>query len=183
MKLRLDQYTNPEYKPGKNALIRFFWYYINAIVFKSYWFPFNGLKSILLRIFGAKIGKNCIWKPGVNIKYPWKLQVGNYSWIGEKVWIDNLDQVIIGDHVCISQGAMLLCGNHNYNAVKFDLITKSIIVESGSWIGAMSIVCPGARIKSHAVLSVGSVAIGELEAYYIYQGNPASKKKKRIINE
>ena len=71
-----------------------------------------------------KVGRSVIIKPRVRIKYPWFLQIGDNSWIGEDVWIDNLDSVIIKENVCISQGAMLMSGSHNYKSEKFDLITK-----------------------------------------------------------
>ena len=87
---------------------------------KSYLCSFIRLKIYLLKIFGAKIGKGVIIKPGVNIKYPWNLYIGDHVWIGENVWIDNLDDVIINNHVCVSQGAMLLCGNHNYKKSSFN---------------------------------------------------------------
>ena len=89
--------------------------------------PSSGLKKFILKLFGAKIGRGVVIKPGVNIKYPWKLFIGDYSWIGEKVWIDNLANVVIGRSVCISQGAMLLTGNHNYAAKEFDLMVLAII--------------------------------------------------------
>jgi len=117
----------------------------------------------------------------VNIKYPWKLKIGDHCWIGEKVWIDNLDEVTIGNHVCISQGAFLICGNHNYKSSTFDLQVKPITLESGSWIGAKSIVGPGVTVANHAVLSLGSIATKDLEAYGIYRGNPAVKIKTRTI--
>ena len=101
--------------------------------------------------------------------------------IGENVWIDNLVQVTIGTNVCISQGAMLLCGNHNYKLPTFDLIVKPIIIENGAWVGAKSTVCPGVTLHTHAVLGVGSVANHDLDAYSIYQGNPAIKIRKRVM--
>jgi len=163
-------------------LKRILWYFVNVIFFRSALNPFNGLKIFLLRLFGAKVGKDVIIKPSVNIKYPWRLTIGNYIWIGENVWIDNLDEVIIGDNSCISQGAMLLCGNHNYKKSAFDLITGKIILEDGVWIGAQSVVCPNVLCKTHSVLAVNSVATNNLDQYTIYQGNPAVKIRKRIID-
>jgi putative colanic acid biosynthesis acetyltransferase WcaF len=122
-------------------------------------------------------------KPNVNIKYPWKLRIGNYCWIGEQVWIDNLDQVTLEDNVCISQGALLLCGNHNYKTKAFDLMIAPIYLCEGSWVGAKSSVAPGVTFSSHAVLSMGSVATTHLEAYSIYSGNPAVKVKSREFVE
>jgi putative colanic acid biosynthesis acetyltransferase WcaF len=176
----LSGFNNAWYKPGANVLKRTLWYFTNAIWLNSA-FPFSGFKIFLLRLFGAKIGTGVIIKPHVNIKYPWKLIIGDNVWIGEYVWIDNLDKVTIKNNVCISQGAFLLCGNHNYKKTFFDLIVAEIILEDGVWIGAKSIVCPGITCFSHSVLSVGSIATSNLESYLIYQGNPAVKIRERII--
>ncbi|HNW73948.1 MAG: putative colanic acid biosynthesis acetyltransferase [Bacteroidales bacterium] len=181
MSTDLSKYDNSAYDPGGGAFKRLLWYYVNILFFKSPLIPSSALKCTLLRLFGAKVGKGVNIKPAVNIKYPWRLTVGDYAWIGEYAWIDNLDEVVIGKHCCISQGAMLLCGNHNYRKPAFDLITGRIILEDGAWIGAYSIVCPGVTCKSHAVLAVNSVATRNLEAFSIYQGNPAVKVKDRVF--
>jgi putative colanic acid biosynthesis acetyltransferase WcaF len=136
----------------------------------------------LLRLFGAKIGKGVIIKPNVNIKYPWMLTIEDHCWIGEAVWIDNLDQVTIESHVCVSQGALLLCGNHNYKSPSFDLIVKPIVLKQGAWVGAKSIVGPGVTMFEHAILALGSTATQNLDANSIYRGNPAVKVKHRDIN-
>ena len=179
-KTDLSKYDNTWYHPGKKAVC-VLWYFVNVVFFVSHIIPLSGLKVWLLKLFGAKVGRSVVIKPGVNIKYPWKLVIGDYSWIGEDVWIDNLDQVIIGSNVCISQGAMLLCGNHNYKKTTFDLMVSEIILEEGVWIGAKSVVCPGVTCKTHAILSVGSIANIDLEPYTIYQGNPAKKIRNRVI--
>lgn len=140
-------------------------------------------KRFLLRLFGARVGKGLVIKPSVSIKYPWKLTIGNHVWLGEKVWIDCLDEVYIGDHVCLSQGAMLECGNHDYSKTSFDLITRPIRIEEGAWIGAKSMLGPGVHVGSHTVLSAGSVATTDLEPYQIYRGNPAVQVRKRVISE
>ena len=170
----LSKYNNTWYKPG-NSIRRFLWYFFNHLFAKSYIFHIRFLKIFILRLFGAKIGKKVTLKPGINIKYPWFLEIGDNAWIGEKVWIDNLTRVKIGNNVCISQRALLICGNHNYKKSSFDLIVKEIIIENGVWIGANSTVCPGVTCFSHSILTFGSVATKNLEAYGIYSGNPAEK--------
>jgi putative colanic acid biosynthesis acetyltransferase WcaF len=125
-------------------------------------------------LFGAKVGKGVVIKIKVRIKSPWRLRIGHYCWIGESVWIDNLETVELGNNVCISQGAMLLTGNHNYTLSNFPYRLGPIKLEDGVWIGAQSIVCPGVVCKSHAVLTVNSVATKSLEAWSINSGNPAS---------
>ncbi|HOK98714.1 MAG: putative colanic acid biosynthesis acetyltransferase [Bacteroidales bacterium] len=176
----LSRYDNSWYHPGRSAWLRALWYLTNEIFFRSGMFPFSSFKCWLLRRFGAEVGRGAVIKPHVNIKYPWKLRVGNYCWIGEGVWIDNLAEVTLGNHVCISQGAMLLTGNHNYRLPTFDLMVRPIVLEDGVWIGAQATVCPGVTAASHAVLTVGSVATQNLESYCIYSGNPAQKIKSRL---
>jgi putative colanic acid biosynthesis acetyltransferase WcaF len=181
MKSNLSLFDNSWYNPGNRIKI-ICWYFVNIMFFINPLNPFYIVKCFLLRLFGCKIGENVIIKPSVNIKYPWLLEIGNNVWIGEKVWIDNLAKVTIGNNVCISQGAMLLCGNHNYKKSSFDLVIGEINIEDGAWICAKSIVCPGIKISSHAILSVASVANKNLEPYTIYQGNPAIVIRIRNIN-
>ncbi len=178
-----NSYNNDWYKKqiGASRLKQLLWYCVNALFFIN---PFNfssGIKVWLLKRFGSVVGKKVIIKPGVNIKYPWLLIIGDYSWIGEKVWIDNLVTVTIGKNVCLSQGAMLLTGNHNYNRATFDLIVKGIELQDGVWIGAMSVVGPGVICESHSVLSAMSMASKNLSTYKIYLGNPAVEVRDRVI--
>jgi putative colanic acid biosynthesis acetyltransferase WcaF len=178
----LSIYNNTHYKPGGNAVKRFLWYYVNALFLKTSLLPFYGFKVFLLRLFGARVGKNVTIKPCINVKYPWHLTIGDNVWIGENVWLDSLVPITIGNNVCISQGAVLLTGNHNYKKTTFDLITRSVVLEEGVWIGAGAIVSPGVIAASHAMLTSGSVATQNLEAYTIYQGNPAVKIRLRAID-
>lgn len=179
-RVELKTYDNSDYNPG-GALKRGLWFFVNRIFFQSYLFPSSALKRSLLRFFGATIEEGVVIKPGVNIKYPWFLKVGEYTWIGEKVWIDNLTEVEIGANVCLSQGAMLLTGNHNYKRIGFDLEVKKIALEDGVWIGAKALVCPGVTCKTHAVLSAGSIATQSLEGYTVYAGNPCRPVRERIF--
>ncbi len=177
----LSSYNNAPFNPGGNAFKRLLWFYVNALFLKTSLVPISGFKVFLLRSFGAKIGKGVTIKPNVNVKYPWHLTIGDNTWIGENVWIDCLVSITIGSNVCLSQGAVLLTGNHNYKKTSFNLITGSIVLEDGVWIGACSIVNAGVRAASHAVLTTGSVASKNLEVYSIYQGNPAVKVRERNI--
>ncbi len=180
MQTRLSVYNNSWYKPG-GIIKRSLWLIVNALFFNNQLAVFNFLKGPLLRLFGAQVGSGVFIKPSVNIKYPWFLTIGNHVWIGDYVWIDNLTHVTIGSNVCISQGAFLLTGNHNYRLATFDLVIKEIIIEDGVWIGAKTIVCPGVHCGSHSVLTAGSVVSHNMEAYSIYTGIPASKSRDRLI--
>jgi putative colanic acid biosynthesis acetyltransferase WcaF len=177
----LSKYDNSWYHSGRSVMVRSCWMLISALFVQCQWNPSSSIRVFILRLFGAKIGKNVVVKPGVNIKYPWNLSIGDYTWIGENAWIDNLTHISIGNHVCISQGAYLLTGNHDFNKTTFDLMVKPITIEDGAWIGAKAIVCPGVICGSHAVLTAGSVATKNLVAHTINSGHPAVPVKERLI--
>lgn len=176
----LSVYDNSWWKPGPKWKI-ILWFLVSSVTINSYLPLPMAFKKWILTLFGAKIGVGFAIKPKVNIKFPWLLTIGDYVWMGEEVWIDNLAPVTIGNHVCISQGVMFETGNHNYRSRTFDLFIKPIHLENGVWLGAKSIVCPGVVCHSHSILAVGSVATHSLEPYGIYQGNPAVWVKNRDI--
>lgn len=181
MEVELGKFSTGNFDKGASYLKIILWYFVNALIVRASWNPFMNIKILLLKVFGAKIGKGLIIKNNVSIKFPWKITIGDNVWLGEYAWIDNLDYVTIGNDVCISQGALLLTGNHDYTLSSFDYRNAPIVIEDGAWIGAKSIVCPGVRVSSHAILTVGSIATKNMEKYGIYQGNPAKQIRTRII--
>lgn len=181
LKVQNKNFDNNWYYPGRPFYFILSWYFINSFVFNSYLIPCNWIKISLLRLFGATIGEGVIIKPHVNIKYPWNLMIGNYVWIGESVWIDNLHLVNIGNNVTISQGALLLSGSHNYKKSTFDLILGEITLEDGVWIASKSVVSSGVTCKTHSILTLNSVATSDLDEYGVYRGNPAQKCRQRVI--
>lgn len=140
-----------------------------------------GIKIVLLKAFGARIGKRICIKNNVIVKSPWNLTIGDDCWIGENVWIDNLDKVTVHRNVCISQGAMLLTGNHDYTVYNMPYRNAPIVIEDGAWIGAKTVVGPGVTIHRNAIPTVDSVATKEMEENCICQGNPAVKIRERIL--
>lgn len=179
--MRLDQYTLGNYRPGASLVKQLLWFYVGDFLVQTYWIPSAKFKATILRLFGAKIGKGVNIKPHVKIKFPWHLVVGDYTWIGENVWIDNLVQVTIESHCCISQGVYFCTGNHNWSKPNFDLITGEIYIEESSWIGAKAVVGPGVKVEKGAVLCVGSVATKLLQSMHIYSGNPCRIIKSRVM--
>jgi len=182
MNVNLSKFNNSWYDPGRSFIIRAFWYVLNVLLMKNHLNPSSEIKVFLLKLFGAKIGKGVVCKPGIDIKYPWNVEIGDYTWIGENAWLDSLDKIRIGNNVCISQGAYLCTGNHDYKKETFDLIVSPITIEDGVWVGAKAIVCPGVTLKTHSVLTSGTVVTSDAEPYTIYQGNPSRPIRKRIID-
>lgn len=181
--VRLNNFDGSDFYKGAGRCRIILWYFVNSLFVRPAWIPFMGFKIFLLRLFGAKIGKRICLKPCVLIKSPWNLTIGNDCWIGEKVWIDNLDKVYIGNNVCISQGALLLTGNHDYTISSMPYRNAPITIEDGAWVGGKAVVCSGVTVHQNAILTVGSVATKDLEADGIYQGNPAVRIRERIIEK
>ena len=177
--VRLDKYAS-FHNRGRAYWIEALWIVIQALTFSSF-VPGSHWRVILLRIFGAHIGGGVVIKPRVRVKFPWRLEVGNHSWIGENVWIDNLAQVTIGMHCCVSQGAYLCTGSHNWSDIEFSLITRPIQIQDGAWIAARAVVAPGVTVGIGAVLGLGSVATGNLDAGWIYHGLPAVALRRREL--
>jgi putative colanic acid biosynthesis acetyltransferase WcaF len=176
----LSKFDNSWYRPG-GAARRLLWYVCNAVFLNSA-VPYpSSFKCALLRLFGAKVGQGVVIKPEVNIKYPWFLEVGDHVWLGEGAWIDNLARVKIGSNVCISQGAYVLTGNHDYKKTAFDLKVSPVTIEDGVWVGAKCVVCPGAVLRTHSVITAGSVITKEAEAWTVYSGNLAVAVRRRSI--
>jgi len=117
-------------------------------------------------------------KPWVKIKFPWELELGDYVWLGENIWIDNLSRVTIGNNVCISQGALLITGNHRYDRVDFKLESHPINIEDGVWICANSTIVGGVSLKSHAVVGLGCIVTKNLEPYTILHHNEIIKDRR-----
>lgn len=175
----LSTFDNSWYKPGRGRVIQLAWYCVNAWIFQPKIFPFRRLKVALLRMFGARVGTGVVVKPGVNVKYPWNVAVGNNVWIGEDAWLDSLGRIEIGDNVCISQGAYLCTGNHDWRSPRFDLVVKPILIEDGAWIGAKAVVLPGVRVAMESILSAGSVLVKDSREGWVHRGNPAQPEKPR----
>lgn len=153
---------------------RTLWYFTSLMLFESGWFVSSGAKRSVLRWFGAKIGAGVVIKPHVRIKFPWQLAVGSHVWIGEETWIDNLAEVRIGNHVCISQGVYFCTGSHDYRTRSFDLLVSPIVVENGAWVAARSTLLPGVTIGANSLVAAGSVVHRDVAPASIVGGNPAS---------
>ena len=157
------------------------WYFVGLPLVRSYLITSSGFRAFLLRTFGAKIGTGVHIKPGLRVKFPWYLEVGDYSWLGEDLWIDNLATVKIEAHCCLSQGVYLCTGNHDWSARNMRLFRKPITCKRGSWIGARASVCPGVTIGAGAIATVGSVVTRNIPDMEVHAGNPAQFIKHRTL--
>lgn len=180
-KVRLAEFQNNWFHPGRSKAWQLAWFFLGLPLLRSSVFPFSSLRVRLLQLFGSQIGRGVVIKPGVRVKYPWHLIVGNDCWIGEDCWIDNLTTVRLGNDVCVSQGVYFCTGNHDWTDPSFALVVKPITLRDGSWAGAKTVLAPGAVLGQCAIAAAGAVVMREIPAYEIYAGNPASFIKHRAL--
>jgi putative colanic acid biosynthesis acetyltransferase WcaF len=176
--VRLDRFDARQFDRGRSRIIEALWLTCDGL-FVSSGLPGSLLRILILRVFGARIASGVVIKPRVRVKFPWRLSIGAHSWIGEGVWIDNLAPVSIGAQCCISQGAYLCTGSHNWSKVTFDLVTKPILIEDGAWICAKATIGPGVRVGEGAVLALGSVATRDLDPWTCHSSQHTEVMKRR----
>jgi putative colanic acid biosynthesis acetyltransferase WcaF len=155
------------------------WYTVKCIFFLSAMPWPSRLRTFLLRVFGAKVGSGVYIKPRVNIHLPWKLELGDHTWVGEEVFILNLEPVQIGAHCCISPRAFICTGNHDYRDITMKYRNAAICLKNGAWVGAQCFVGPGVTMGEGAVATAGSVVLENLPAGMISKGNPCRPVKPR----
>jgi putative colanic acid biosynthesis acetyltransferase WcaF len=175
--------TNRDYLPGRPFIVRALWVIVETLVLINPIFTSYRFKRAILGFFGADVGTNVIVKPGVHVKYPWRLHIGANCWLGERCWIDNMEDVTLGDNVVVSQGAYLCTGNHDWSDPGMGLTPQPIVVEDGAWIGAFARVAPGRRIGRESILVIGAVSLTDTEPRGIYAGNPAELVRRRTIRD
>jgi putative colanic acid biosynthesis acetyltransferase WcaF len=167
---------------GASIARELIWLVVSLILFRFCPFSFSPLKRTVLRIFGTLVEIGVTIKPQIKIAFPWKQMIGDHVWLGEEYCLLDLERIIIGNNLCISQCAFLCTGGQNYKAPLFDFVVKPIIVEEGSWICASAWFGPGVTVETHAVLMARSVASSNFEPYGVYRGNPVVFVRRRKVS-
>ncbi|MBC8002285.1 MAG: colanic acid biosynthesis acetyltransferase WcaF [Opitutaceae bacterium] len=168
---------------GRSRFVEATWYLLKCLFFLSSLPWPSSFKCSLLRCFGASIGRGVCIKPRVNIHFPWKLSIGDSTWIGEEVFILNFEPVTIGAHCCVSQRVFLCTGNHDYRKPNMPYRNRPIDVSDGAWIGAQSFVAPGVSIGVDTVIAAGSVVTKDQPPQMVCGGNPCASIRKRWASD
>jgi putative colanic acid biosynthesis acetyltransferase WcaF len=176
----LSKFLLPSGFRGASALKVQIWWLIQSTFFGlSPQFMYKW-RNILLRLFGAKIGKNVIIRPTVRITYPWKLIIGDNAWVGDNADLYTLGEISIGNNAVVSQRAYLCTGSHDHTAEGFDIYAKPIVIEDGAWVATDVFIAPGITIGEGAVIGARSSVFKDMPAGMICIGNPAKPVKKRL---
>jgi putative colanic acid biosynthesis acetyltransferase WcaF len=142
-----------------------------------------GWRRLLLRLFGARVGRRVNIYPSARIELPWNLDIGDEASIGERVLVYNLGKVSIGPRATVSHNAHLCAGTHDYKDPRLPLLREPIEIGADAWVCASAFVGPGSRVGEGAVVGAASVCNGEVEAWTVVSGNPAVFRKRRELRE
>jgi putative colanic acid biosynthesis acetyltransferase WcaF len=175
-----DPYLVPAF-PLSNRIRRAVWGFVYIVFFRVSPRPFHSWRALLLRCFGAKLGKNCRIYGRARIWAPWNLVCGDLASIGDEAVVYNPEPIELGSHAIVSQQAYLCGATHDYEDPNFPLIALPISIGSYAWICARASVQPGVHVGEGAVLGLGSVATHNLEQWSVYAGIPARKVKLRVL--
>lgn len=183
MNIDLSRYDQSWYSRGKNGMVVLLWWFIQGTIFRFSLHNMYHWRNFLLRSFGAKIGKEVKIRATAKFTYPWKVSIGDYSWIGDNTQFYSLDEIHVGSNCVISQESYLCTGSHDIKDPHFGLITKPIVIKDGAWVASDVFVYPGVTINELAVVSARSTVTKDIPANEVHAGSPAKFIKKRFEEE
>ena len=168
----LRKYDQSWFERGKPGWFILLWWLVQAIAFPLTPQPFDGIRRSLLRLFGAKIGKGVLIRPTARFTYPWKIAIGDYSWIGDDVVFYSLDRIEIGKHCIISQKSYLCTGTHDIKDPAFGLKTAPISMGNGAWVATDCFIGQGVKIGANAVIGARSSVFKDMPPGQVCLGSP-----------
>jgi putative colanic acid biosynthesis acetyltransferase WcaF len=176
----LKNFRLPANFRGRAGLTVQFWWLVQATLFRGSPQIMYGFRRWLLRLFGAQIGKGVVIRPSVRVPYPWKLKIGDNSWVGDDVVLYSFETITIGRDAVISQKSYLCAGTHDYRSPTFDIQAFPIVIEDQTWVAADVFIAPGVTIGRGAVVGSRSSVFTDLPAMMVCIGNPARPVHSRI---
>jgi putative colanic acid biosynthesis acetyltransferase WcaF len=176
----LEQFRVPYGFRGRNGLVVLLWQIVQSTLFAMSPRPLYGWRRALLRLFGAKIGRKVLVRPSARIAFPWKLEIDDFSWIGDHVDLYSLDRISIGCHSVISQRSYLCTASHDMNDIAFSYITGPIVVADEVWVASDVFVAPGVTIGRGAVVGMRSLVLDDIPPEQVAFGQPAKARGPRL---
>ncbi|MCM3748263.1 WcaF family extracellular polysaccharide biosynthesis acetyltransferase [Paenibacillus pasadenensis] len=180
-RIRLDQYDQSWYSRGKSGLFVLLWWLVQGSLFRYSLHPMYAWRRFLLRLFGAQIGKGVQVRATARFTYPWKVSIGDYSWIGDDAEFYSLDRIEVGSHCVISQRSYLCTGSHDIADPAFGLITKPVVIRDGAWVASDVFVYPGVTVGVMGVVAARSTVTRPVPDGEVHAGTPAVYVKQRFV--
>ncbi len=176
----LNAFRVPANFRGRPAWVVQLWWIVQATLFRASPQVLYGWRRFLLRLFGCSLGTGVLVRSTAEITYPWKVSIGDHSWIGHDVTLYSLGEIHIGSDVVVSQGSYLCAASHDMQSPSFDIYNKPIYVEDEVWIATDVFLSPGVRIGRGAVVGARSTVLHDLPTMMVCFGNPAKPVRPRL---
>ena len=148
----LGSFTGHGYDKGRSLFWQAAWFATMNLCFSRWWCPL-AWRPLILKAFGAEVGDGVVIRHRVRILWPWKLAIGEHSWIGEGVWLLNLEDIVIGANACLSQEVFLCTGSHDRRSSTFEYANGPINIGDEVWLATQVLVLRGVTIGRGAVVS------------------------------
>lgn len=162
-RFRLAGFTGTGYDKGRGSGTQLAWMLVSRSITMHWWCP-NRVRIAILRMFGARVGARSLVRHDVRIHWPWKLEIGDNSWVGEKVWLLNLENITIGSNTCISQDVLLCTGSHDRRSPTFEFDNAPIAIGDSVWVAARATVLRGVRIGDGATVGATALITRDIDA-------------------
>ena len=159
----------------KQNIIRVFWMLIGRTLQHASPTGAHGYRCLVLRLFGAKIGRNVRIARDCRIDIPWTLEIADNVTVGDRAILYSLGPIRIGEGTVIERFAHLCAGSHDYTRRTFDLTRPPITVGRGCFIGTDAFIGPGVTLGDGSIIEPRASLFKGAEAGARYAGNPARK--------
>lgn len=143
--------------------------------------PLHGWRRLVLRAFGARLGKGVRVHGSARIWLPANLEADDWALIGPDARLYNQGRIAIGARSVISQGAHLCASSHDITDPDFQLVLRPIVIGDRCWIAAEAFIGPGVTVGDRAVIGARAALFTDAEPDMVYSGNPAQQIKPRSL--
>jgi putative colanic acid biosynthesis acetyltransferase WcaF len=178
----LSKFHLQENSRGRSILIVQLWRLFDSLFFNTSPQFMYGFRRFLLRLFGAKIGKDVLIRSTAKILYPWNISIGDYSWIGEDVILYSIGFISIGSNSVISQKSHICAGSHDYSDPYFTQTSIGIMIDSEVWIASDVFIADGVSIGKKSIIGARSSVFRDIPEFTISFGYPAKVHSVRNFN-
>ena len=175
----LSKFSVPASFRGKSKIVVQIWWIVQSTIFGLSPQFFYGWRRFLLRTFGAKIGKDVLIRSSASFTYPWNVEIGDYSWVGEECVFYSLGRITLGENVALAHKVYLNTGGHDYTRDTFDIFAKAIVVEDECWLTNDVYIAPGVTIGKGTIIGARSTVLNSLPGGKVCVGAPAKPIKNR----
>ena len=181
--IRVDREACPSPHSTANKVGRLLWQTAWLLLFRPVPWFWHAPRRVLLRLFGARIGRGAQIMPSVRIWAPWNLVLGDHATVSHGVDLYNVARIEIGAHATISQRAFLCTATHDCDHPHMPLATAPVRIGAGAWVCAEAYVHPGVEIGTDAVAGVRAVVLHDVPPGQVVGGHPAKFLRMRNIRK